>query len=99
MGQGSDPDVGGAYWLLYENTGTGFSASAQQWCLPQGYAKGFYYDVSGDAYCDTYNGYGRPAYTTFSLTAGAELDFVVTDTCSALLGSDPDVGATKRLVY
>jgi len=97
--QGSDPAVGSAYWLLYENNGTGFSAVAKQWCLPQGYAKGFYHALSGDTYCDSYNGYGRPAYATFSLTGSGRDDFVVTKTCSTLLGSDPDVSVTKWVVY
>jgi len=96
---GSDPGVGVAYWTVYWNNGAGFDAQAEQWCLPQGYAKGYYYDSSGDTYCDSYNGYGRPKYETLDLTGSSARELVVTRTCSTLQGSDPDVGKTKWLAY
>lgn len=70
-----------------------------QWCLPQGYAKAYFFDSSGDTYCDSYNGYGRPKYETLDLSGSPSLDLLVTRTCSALQGSDPAVGTTKWLVY
>jgi len=97
---GTDPDVGKTKWLVHGNTGAGFADTATTWCLPGGYAKGFYNALSGDTYCDSTNGYARPKYRVTDLVDTPRLEAVVTLTCSGTLaGSDPDVGKTKWLWY
>ncbi len=97
---GTDPDVGKTKWLVHGNTGTGFANGATTWCLPAGYAKGFYNGLAGDTYCDSFNGYARPKYRVADLVDAPRLEMVVTLTCSGTLaGSDPDVGKTKWLWY
>lgn len=97
---GDDPAVGKAYWLVYVAGSGGFSTPPVEWCLPTGYAKGYFYGLAGSAYCDSYNGYARPAYATLDITGNAVPEMSVMETCTgSLAGDDPDVGKTKWLVY
>ena len=97
---GDDPAAGKAYWLVHAGGANGFSTSPVEWCLPGDYAKGYFYDTSGSTYCDSYNGYARPAYTTLDMDGNASPEMTVMETCTgSLAGDDPDVGKTKWLVY
>ncbi|MCA9673371.1 MAG: VCBS repeat-containing protein, partial [Myxococcales bacterium] len=97
---GADANVGKSYWRVHESSGSGFAQQSSTWCLPGGYAKGYFYDSTGSSNCDSYNGYARPAYATLQL-AGARQQLVVTYACgsSSLAGADADVGKTKWLVH
>ena len=94
---GADPNAGKSYWLVHASTGAGFAASASTWCLPGGYAKGYFNDLEGSSNCDSYNGYARPTYRTTDLIGGGRMEMAVTYACgsSTLSGADPDVGKTK----
>ena len=95
---GADDDVGDIYWLVHANVGAGFASTPTTWCLPTGYAQGYFNDLEGDYYCDSFNGYARPTYrTTQLLLTPSRTQMVVTYACgsSSLAGADPDVGQTK----
>jgi hypothetical protein len=95
---GADDNVGDSYWLIHANVGAGFASAPSTWCLPTGYAKGYFNDLEGDSYCDSFNGYARPTYrTTLLLLAPSRQQMVVTYACgsSTLAGADPDVGQIK----
>ncbi len=94
---GADPNVGKAYWLVHASTGSGFSTAGSTWCLPSGYAKGYFNDLTGNSNCDSFNGYARPTYRTTDLIGGGQIEMVVTYACgtSTLAGADPNVGKTK----
>jgi len=79
--------VGSDHWLVYRNTGSGFSASATTWALP---AKSGFSFTGGLAAT-----YSCPIYATTDMNADGKPDLVVTSDCDSTSG----VGADHWLVY
>ena len=63
--------LSGSLWLLYRNTGSGFSGSPTSWSLPAGYDRLTFSSVYDDSSAD-------PAWTLTDLDADGKLDFVIT---------------------
>lgn len=72
-------DTGDASWVVYENTGSGFSNSAITWSLPQIQGSPGFRDISGTGDCGgIVNGF---RYSTSDLTGDALPDLVLTYLC------------------
>ncbi len=80
--------IGEDYWLVYDNTGSGFTAAPVQWPVP-----GARYDgvETFDLLSDEVNcgGGSKPSYMLLDLDGDADPDLVVTDDCDdAAVGED-----------
>ena len=89
----NDVDTGNTKWLVYQNTGTGFTAAPADFSLPVGYSTNAFsgFTSSGGPYC---NGQDIPAYALLDTDGDGRSDLVVTRRCN-----DMDTGNTKWLVY
>ena len=81
--------VGSNHWLVYRNTGSGFSASPIEWPLPGGDQN--FYQIRNDD-CSAYS----DIYSTLDMDGDLRPDLVLTSKCS---GSENDVGSKHWLVY
>jgi len=87
----TDVSVGTTRWLVYANDGSGFSATATPFALPQGYTNGSFPSLEVDtATCTA----GHPAYGFFDATKDGKPDLVVTTACD-----DVNVGVDHWRVY
>ena len=81
----TDDDVGVVHWLVFENTGTGFSNTATTWEVP-GARFGSLHNTSEDEDC---GGDGTPAHDLLDMDGDGRLDLLVTQDCSDLeVGED-----------
>ena len=86
----TDTTVGTSHWLVYPNTGSGFSTTAKTFALPT-------LDLPLTSVSGVNTGCaGSPSqeWTSVDLTGDGKLDLVLTETCS-----DTTVGSTHWLVY
>ncbi len=86
-----DATVGTTQWLVYRNTGGGFSTAAQSFALPAGAALHAFPSLEVDT--PTCNA-GKPAFAFYDVTGDFVPDSVVTTACD-----DVSVGATHWRVY
>ncbi len=77
----SDDD--GAYWKVFENTGSAFAASRDKWRVPEGGKKDGGFDKLGGGVPGGEYYYGWESWATLDLTGDGLLDLVVTSTSSA----------------
>jgi hypothetical protein len=86
--------VGTDHWLVYLNTGTGFSPNAQSFALPPNYGYLAFASVaSGSSYCTNTN---DPAYELRDLDGDGRPDLVVTEDCDPV---NDHVGTDHWLLY
>jgi hypothetical protein len=86
-----DASVGATKWLVYKNTGSGFSSSPTTFTLPAGYSR---LKTPDNALSLCTNGLAIPAYSVVDMNGDGKPDLVVTDDCS-----DPSSGIDHWLVY
>lgn len=83
----ADPDLGTSSWLLYRNTGAGFSATPTTWSLPAGYREGTFPSIA-----DTSS--STPAWGLLDLDGDGAPDLVI-----AADDANDDLGTTAWWVY
>jgi hypothetical protein len=94
-----DATVGVSKWLMYQNTGAGFAATATDLALPSGYA-GLagstepvpFGTLDGTVFCGPVA--DVPQYSLFDLDGDGRPDLVITQSCT-----DATVGVSRWLSY
>lgn len=89
--------VGETHWMVHPNTGSGYEAAGQAWCLPPPVAEqdeGETYSVLDYVYtCESYID-AVLAYWTWDINGDGCIDLAATDDCA-----EDGVGLTHWLVY